>query len=50
LENLNRARDLEQINIDKFGLKNLENIINGIGRGNKKILQYYRDGIKYLQQ
>ena len=44
------AKGLEQIEISKFGLNNLENKINAIGINNKKISQYYRDAVSFLTQ
>ncbi|WP_191906354.1 DUF6443 domain-containing protein [Hymenobacter baengnokdamensis] len=43
------ARGLEQIKIDQYGLKNLDNIINGIGVKNPRMAEYYREAVRYLQ-
>ena len=50
-ENLSRsaARGLEQLHIDKTGLQNLENTINGIGVKNPRLMEYYQEAIRYLQ-
>jgi hypothetical protein len=45
-----QARGLEQLMIDKFGLKNLENINNSVGMNNKKILHYYTEAVRFLQK
>ena len=43
------ARGLEQLKIDQYGLKNLDNIINSVGRNNPKLADYYRDATRYLK-
>jgi hypothetical protein len=44
------ARGLEQLKIDQFGLKKLDNAINSIGTNNPKIAEYYREAIRYLRE
>lgn len=43
------ARGLEQLKIDQYGLKNLENTINSISAKNPKLAKYYQEAIRYLQ-
>ena len=43
------ARGLEQMRIDQYGLKNLDNIINSISKNNPKLMQYYQDAIRYMK-
>ena len=47
---LNRqaARGLEQLMIDKYGLNSLQNIRNGIGISNPRMMQYYQEAVRYL--
>ncbi len=47
-KNVAVARGLEQMKIDQYGLKNLDNAINSIGTNNPKLMQYYQDAIRYL--
>jgi len=44
------ARGLEQLKIDQYGLKNLENVINSISTKNPKLAEYYREAIKHLKE
>jgi len=43
------SRGLEQMMIDKYGLGSLQNIRNGIGINNPRMMLYYQEAIKYLQ-
>ena len=45
----NAAKGLEQMMMDKFGLQNLDNVINSIAKNNPKLMMRYREAVRYLQ-